>query len=178
MTEQERDAAALGADGAVDDEAVTDAALVTEDDADESDQSDETDNAANADPDGAAVAGAGAAAAAAGGRRNRGLPKAAPAAPSVSEQAVRVDDRASAWFVIALVAIFAIVFANALLLGNGGLVSHILPTPTPVVTPVPTAKPTAVPSASPSAAPSASPAPTATPAATATPAPTPTPKAS
>ena len=182
MTEQERDAAALGADGAVDDEAVTDAALVTEDDADESDQSDETENAANAVPDGEAVAGAGAAAAAAGGRRNRGLPKAAPAAPSVSEQAVRVDDRASAWFVIALVAIFAIVFANALLLGNGGLVSHILPTPTPVVTPVPTAKPTAsptaVPSASPSAAPSASPAPTATPAATATPAPTPTPKAS
>ncbi len=182
MTEQERDAAALGADGAVDDEAVTDAALVTEDDADESDQSDETENAANAVPDGEAVAGAGAAAAAAGGRHNRGLPKAAPAAPSVSEQAVRVDDRASAWFVIALVAIFAIVFANALLLGNGGLVSHILPTPTPVVTPVPTAKPTAsptaVPSASPSAAPSASPAPTATPAATATPAPTPTPKAS
>ncbi len=190
MTEQERDAAALGADGAVDDEAVTDAALVTEDDADESDQSDETENAANAVPDGEAVAGAGAAAAAAGGRRNRGLPKAAPAAPSVSEQAVRVDDRASAWFVIALVAIFAIVFANALLLGNGGLVSHILPTPTPVVTPVPTAKPTAAPTASPkatptavpsassSAAPSASPAPTATPAATATAAPTPTPKAS
>jgi len=160
MTDQERDAAALGADAAVDDETGVD-------DTDEAEEAAAADDAVESVPAGTAAKGA-ATATAGGGRRNRGLPKAGPAAPSVSEQAVRVDDRASAWFVIALVALFAIVLANALLLGHGGLVSHLLPTPTPIVTPAPTAQPTAQPTAAPTASPSA----------TATPAPTPTPKAS
>jgi hypothetical protein len=183
MTEQERDAAVLGANGAVDDETVDDAALAEGALGDEDEQGDAEDAGAT----GAAVAGSGAGAAvaaagagagaAAGGRRNRGAPKAAPAAPSVSEQAVRVDDRASAWFVIGLVALFAIVFANALLLGQGGLVSNLFPTPTPIVTPAPTAKPTAIPTAAPSASSSASPAASASPAPTVAPTAAPTPAA-
>ena len=152
MTDQERDAAALGADAAVDDETGVD-------DTDEAEEAAAADDAVESGQDGTAAKGA-AAATTGGGRRNRGLPKAAPSAPSVSEQAVRVDDRASAWFVIALVALFAIVLANALLLGHGGLVSHLLPTPTPIVTAAPTAKPTAAPTASPSATATATPAPT------------------
>ena len=167
MTEQERDAAVLGADGAVDDEAVDDAALAEDAFEDEGTGATEAPVAA-------------ASATAAGTQRKRGTPKAAPVAPSVSEQAVRVDDRASAWFVMALVALFAIVFANALLLGHGGLVSNIFPSPTPAVTAAPTAKPTAVPTAKPTASPTAVPSASATPAPTVAPtaAPTPTAKAS
>jgi len=108
-----------------------------------------------------AIAAAGAASADRTRARSRASAKAAPLAPSVSEQAVHINDRASAWFVIAIVGLFAAIFASALLFGSGGLVSDLLPTPTPA----PTVAPSASPSASPSGSPSASASPVASPSA-------------
>ena len=97
------------------------------------------------------------AAVAAGGRRSRDRkPKAAApvVVPSISEQAVHISERASAVFVLAMVGIFVAIFGYALLFGQGGFVSNLLPTPTPVVTPAPTPAPTAAPTAEPTIAPS------------------------
>lgn len=85
-------------------------------------------------------------------RRLRGQPRAAELPASVAERAVRVDDRVSGVFVIAVVAVFALIFANAILFGHSGFVTGLFPTPTPVVTPSPSA---AAPSPS-AAAPSSS----------------------
>ena len=108
--------------------------------------------------------------AAAGGRRSRDRKPRAGApvvVPSLSEQAVHINDRASAVFVLAMVGVFVAIFGYALLFGQGGFVSNLLPTPTPVVTPVPT------PTAAPTAAPSVTPAPSVTAAPSVTPAPSP-----
>jgi cytoskeletal protein RodZ len=111
-------------------------------------------------------AGAVAAPPARGGRRLRGQPKTAAAPLTASERAVKVDDRFSGWYVIAVVAVFALIFANAVLFGHGGFVGGLFPTPTPTV--APTAAPTASPAPT-SAAPSVSASP-ASPSASASPA--------
>lgn len=82
-------------------------------------------------------------------RRLRGQPRAAELPASVAERAVRVDDRVSGVFVIAVVAVFALIFANAILFGHSGFVTGLFPTPTPVVTPSPSPAPS---SAAPSSA--------------------------
>lgn len=169
MTDEQRDPEADEAEAQAQDAALDEAE-------DEIDMADEADEAEDADDLAEAPAAAPAAAASAP-RRGKGkaapVPQAAP--PSVSEQAVHVDDRFSSWFVIAMVAIFVAILAYGVLLGRGGIITDVLATPKPVPTitiaPSPTATPTAAPSASasaaPSAAPSASPsaAPSATPAA-------------
>src|SRR6478735_3749187 len=96
----------------------------------EADDVDEDDDAATAVAPAAAAA---AVAAAPTGRGAKGRPpaKGAAVAPSVSEQAVHVNDRASAVFVIVVVAVFALIFVNALLLGHKGLFSGLLPHATP-----------------------------------------------
>ncbi len=130
---------------------------------------------------GPAAAAATAATAATGGKRSRGKQpgKAAPVAPTVSEQAVHINDRASAIFVIVVVGVFVAIFLNALVLGQKGMFSGLFPTPVVTEAPEPTdspepsasasasaaaspsgsaaASPSAAPSASPSAVPSASP---------------------
>ena len=119
------------------------------------------------------------------GRGMRG--KREPAVPervqTASDIAVHIDDRASAIFVIGVIAIFVLIFANAVVLGKGGLLTP-LPTRAPIASPapVPSASPagSAVPSASASPAASgsasASPNASASPAASASPSPTATPK--
>ena len=59
------------------------------------------------------------------------------AAPTVSEQAVHVKDRASAIFVIVVVGVFAVIFLNALFFGHKGMFSGLLPHATPVATEAP-----------------------------------------
>ena len=91
-------------------------------------------------PAAAAAAAAAAVGTAPTGRGAKARPpaKGAPVAPSVSEQAVHVNDRASAVFVIVVVAVFALIFVNALFLGHKGLFSGLLPHSTPVASePVP-----------------------------------------
>ena len=89
--------------------------------------------------------------------RNRDAAKVAQAAPSVSEQAVKIHDRASAVFVLGLVAVFAVILGNGMLGGNGGFLTDMLATPTPLITSAPvTASPVAVPSVDPVASASAS----------------------
>src|SRR4029077_3728341 len=73
-----------------------------------------------------------------------------PAGPSVSERAVHLDDRASAIFVLGIVATFVGIVLYALLAGEAGFF-----TPLATETPFPTEAPSASVSASPSAAPSA-----------------------
>jgi hypothetical protein len=52
------------------------------------------------------------------------------AQPSASDIAVHIDDRISAAFVVVAVAVFVLIFANGLLLGQGGtLTTTPLPTP-------------------------------------------------
>jgi hypothetical protein len=184
MTDKERDPEAIGpADATDEDETADDAELI-----DETDEADEL-----AEPGAQAVSGTaarGAADAAPIGKRSRdrrAIPTAG-AAPTLSEQAVHIDDRPTAVFVIAIVAVFAAILVYGLLLGQKGFISGFFPTPTPIVTPTPapTATPTATPvpsvtvapSASASAAPSVTPAASATPAPTATPAASPSPSAS
>src|SRR3954447_17398098 len=138
------------------DEALADGQAAALDDADELEGDDLADDEADdideeAVPVTAAAAAAGpAAATSARARRGQATPKVA-AAPSVSEQAVHIDDRASAIFVIAIVGLFALIFVGALLVGPGSLFGNVLrsATPTPVVE-------SASPSASPSGAPSSS----------------------
>lgn len=162
MTDQERDPEAVGPEGAGDEtNAADDIADETTDTADDwaVDEEPEADEGVDdAEP----------VAAGAGGRRSRDRkPKAgAPVVvPSISDQAVHINDRASAVFVLAMVGVFVAIFGYALLFGQGGFVSNLLPTPTPVVTPVPTAAPTAEPSAAPTASSTAEPTVAPTPAA-------------
>src|SRR5664279_255702 len=83
-----------------------------------------------------------------------------PATPArvqtASDIAVHVDDRASAIFVTGVIAVFVLIFLNALVLGKGDFLTPI-PTPKPPATPKPTATPAPKPSATPR--PSASPVP-------------------
>jgi len=167
MTDQERDPEAVGPEGAADE---TDTADETADETtDTADDLAAVDDELEADEGVDDAEAAEPAAVAAGGRRSRDRkPKAgAPVVvPSISEQAVHIGDRASAVFVLAMVGVFVAIFGYALLFGQGGFVSNLLPTPTPVVTPAPTAAPTAAPT------PVATPAPTTTPTAAPTAAPT------
>jgi hypothetical protein len=72
------------------------------------------------------------------GRGRQPALRAAPMAPSVSEQAVRVDDRASAVFVLGVVAVFVGILLYGMLFGHAGFLTGLLATPTPteVATPV------------------------------------------
>ena len=131
----------------------------------------------------AARAGRAAATSRAEGRGPRGARE--PAAPArvqtASDIAVHVDDRVSAIFVIGVIAVFVLIFLNALVLGKGGLLTPI-PTPKPVaslapasVAPSAAASPAA--SAPASGAPSASPSPSPAASATAQPSASPKPSA-
>jgi hypothetical protein len=120
-------------------------------DQDESDFEDEDELDEEAEADTAPVVGAGTiagpvvGAAAVVGRPTRG--PTSSSAP-VAEPAIRINDRASKIFVIATVAVFALIFLNGMLLGTGGTFRpYITPSPAPSV------------SASPSVAASESPAP-------------------
>jgi len=101
-------------------------------------------------------------------------PRPTRGAPTEREEIPRVDDPVTRLFVAAVIVVFVLIFANAFLLGKGGLLNA-----TPSPSPAPTASPTVAPTASPS--PSATVAPTATPTvaptATATAPPTATPTA-
>ena len=108
------------------------------------------------------------------------VPAAPARAQTASDIAVHIDDRASAIFVIAVIAIFGLIFLNALLLGKGGLLAPIAtPAPVVVASPAPSAAPSAsvapsalassAPSASTSAAPSVSPSASVAPSASASP---------
>ncbi len=137
MTDQERDAAAAsGADGATEGTGADEPDELKGDEELEGDHEEEFEDAEAATPAGFAPV----APAVPRGRRLRGQPTTV-AAPSVSERAVRVDDRFSSWYVIALVAVFGLIFANAILFGHSGFISGLFPTPTPIVTasPVPSA---------------------------------------
>lgn len=58
------------------------------------------------------------------------------------EPAPYLDDPWSKVFVVAVILVFALVFANAFLLGKGGLLTATpSPTPAPVVTPSPSPAP-------------------------------------
>ena len=89
------------------------------------------------------------------------------------DPALRIKDPASAIFVVASIALFVVIFLNAMAFGHGGAFNPI-PTPTPFVSDAPTSSPAASlggsGSAAPSSAPSAAPttAPTAAPSAAAT----------
>ena len=65
-----------------------------------------------------------------------------PATPArvqtASDIAVHVDDRVSAIFVIGVIAVFVLIFLNALVLGKGGFLTP-LPTPKPVASLAPAA---------------------------------------
>jgi 2-oxoglutarate dehydrogenase E2 component (dihydrolipoamide succinyltransferase) len=117
-------------------------------------------------------------------RRGRAPAPTKAAAPSVSEQAVRVSDRASAVFVIGVTGVFVAMLLYGMLLGHGGFVTDALATPRPTKAPTPVPTVTAAPSASapasaaPSASSAASAAPSASAAASAAPSPSPAPSAS
>ena len=154
MTDKERDAAAAsGAGSAIDDDAAG------ADEPDETDEFEDDDEDKEAEEAGAAQPSriGSAAPAAAPGRRLRGQPTTVPA-PTVSERAVRVDDRFSSWYVIAVLGVFALILANAVLFGHSGFVTGLVATPTPIATqsPVASAPPSIAPSESavPSAVPS------------------------
>ena len=89
-----------------------------------------------------------------------------PAIAAVPEPAIRIKDRASSLFVVVTVAVFAVIFLNAVLLGNGGVFNPYVaptepPTPSIVASPSPSGSVAPSGSASPSgsAAPSGSTAP-------------------
>lgn len=167
MTSQERDPEADGPAGAADDEDLEPEDELEEDEDLEAEETEEGEEELEAQPqrgrEERPVAGV------APGPRRRGRQPVRPtvAPPSVSEQAVRVHDRASGVFVIGVIAVFVAILLYGMLLGHGGFISNLMPTPTPPPTPVPTvsAAPSAsagasespAPSASESAAPSASP---------------------
>jgi hypothetical protein len=137
----------------------------------------------------AGAAGAATAATGAASRAPKGQAKGPAVVPTVSDRAVHVDDRASAFFVIAVVGLFVAIFGYALLFGSNGLASGLFPkaTPTPIgeVSESPAASESASPSesasadasSSASASPAASEAPSAaasaSPAASAEPSPSP-----
>jgi hypothetical protein len=73
--------------------------------------------------------------------------------PTPSEAAVHIDDRISKVFVVGIAVAFGLIFLNALLLGQGGLLAPqpappatppavVTPTPTPAASPTPAATPT------------------------------------
>ncbi|HEY5496260.1 MAG TPA: hypothetical protein VIK16_06335 [Candidatus Limnocylindrales bacterium] len=105
-----------------------------------------------------------------GPRGNRG-PAAPARVPTASDIAVHIDDRASAIFVIAAIAIFVLIFLNALVLGKGGLLTPIATAAPVVIAPAASVEPSASASPAASASPGASapasgsPAPSASPAA-------------
>jgi hypothetical protein len=106
-------------------------------------------------------------------KRDRAKGRVAPgkgqpaAAPSVAQEAVHVQDRASAVFVIVLVGAFVAIIGYGLVFGYAGFVSGILATPKPVPTIPASVEPSVAPSVAPSvsAAPSASAAPSTAPSA-------------
>ncbi len=177
MTEHERDPEATGPGGAAD-EPETDGELEEAQELDDTeglgdeDLEPEEEPEAEPGPEPRATPASAAAGAAAAGPRRRGRDRqpvrAAPAPPTVSEQAVHVQDRASAVFVIGTVGLFVAILAYGLLFGSSGFVTGLLPTPTPAPTASPAvpASPSAgasagaseSPAASGSGAPSASPA--------------------
>lgn len=156
MTDEERDAAAAtDAAGAADEDAAD------AEEPQELDEDDELEDDEEQDEEPAPGFAPIATPTPAGPRRLRGQPTTA-AAPTASERAVHVDDRFSRWFVIAIVAVFGLIFANAILFGHAGFVTGLMPKPTPVITASPTVGPSSqapssqAPSSSESAAPSAS----------------------
>jgi hypothetical protein len=96
--------------------------------------------------------------AAAAARKKGAASKGAPAAaPSVAQEAVHVQDRASAWFVIITVGVFVAILGYGLLFGHNGLVSGMLATPKPVATVPASVEPSVAPSVAPSVEPSTAP---------------------
>ncbi len=176
MTDQERDPEATGPEGATDgDAAVGGSAAETDTETDTDSETDtDTDDAPGdaagldqipepeawtvgaEDPELGAAAAAPASAAAAGkdrgGAKGTG-PKQAQAAPSVASEAVKVSDRASAIFVIAVVAVFVAILAWGLIGGKNGFLGSLMATPPPVETVAPdlTAEPSVPASEAPSA---------------------------
>ena len=111
--------------------------------------------------------------------RRRGV--AQPAVAAVPERAIRIKDRASSLFVIATVAVFAVIFLNAVLLGNGGIFNPYVPpteAPSPSIVASPSAAGSAAPSGSASPTVSASPSSSATPSGSAAPSPSAAPSVS
>lgn len=102
-------------------------------------------------------------------RRAAGAPS-TTRAPSPSEVAVHVKENVSRYYVIAAVAVFVIIFLNAILLGTGGVLRP-LATPTPIPTESPSESPGA------SASENASPSETTTPSGSASPSTTTSPSA-
>ncbi|HEY4752039.1 MAG TPA: hypothetical protein VIH37_02065, partial [Candidatus Limnocylindrales bacterium] len=152
MTDQERDAAAAGGAGDdTEDDAAGGEELEHVEAADEIDEGDEQaepeeeefegEEFEDEEPATAVPAGA-VAAPPARGRRLRGQPKTVAAPRTASERAVKVDDRFSGWYVIAVVTVFALIFVNAVFFGHGGFVSGFLATPTPTIAPTASAAPT------------------------------------
>jgi hypothetical protein len=90
--------------------------------------------------------------------------------PTPSDQAVHIDDRVSQAFVLVTVAVFAIIFANAMILGKGGTFSAPSPSPTEEASGSPGTSESPSPSGSAEASESASPAPSTSPAASESPA--------
>ena len=120
------------------------------------------------------------------GARGSREPAVPQRAQTASDIAVHIDDRASAIFVIGVIAVFVLILLNAVVLGKGGLLTPI-PSPKPIPSLVPGTQappPSASASASPggSVAPAASGSPTpsgsASPSATGSAAPSATPKPS
>lgn len=73
--------------------------------------------------------------------RERDAPR-APRPGGEREPAHYIDDRWTKLFVAAVIVVFALVFANAIFLGRGGLLTATpTPTPVPIVTPSPGATP-------------------------------------
>ncbi len=74
-----------------------------------------------------------------------------PAGPSVAERAVHLEDRASAIFVLAIVATFVGILLYGMLAGGDGFFTPLpTPSPTPTEEPIPSDEPSESPSASPS----------------------------
>ncbi|CAN5631756.1 hypothetical protein BH24CHL9_BH24CHL9_08530 [soil metagenome] len=84
-----------------------------------------------------------------------------------------VDDRVTKWWVGIVVAVFIAIFAYALLLGRGGLLSDLFTSDPPALSPSPSAPAIPSPSAEPSPSPEGQGASPAAPSPTATPAPSP-----
>jgi hypothetical protein len=127
---------------------------------------DDLDEAADSEPEPATPDEAAAKAAEADVHRDRGLRPSERRATRAAErtqipidETLRIKDRASALFVLLVVAVFGIIVLNSLILGRGGLLTP-LPTlvlPTPIVTPAPTVAPSVGPTVVPSVAPSPTP---------------------